>query len=409
MTSTSNSTNDEVTTDNEEAVKVRATFRDKLRNLTGFLVEQVKPLFAGTYGWVSIIALCVTIALSVAAANTPGISWWLPWVWFFAGGVLTLLVMRATLVIKVAIMFVVTAYCALGMRDIAFMADPYSQFYLTAGVAPLIALLFYWVATQFGVYGASRWTAAPVFMLVSTLTGQVTIAATLSPLYGSLAQMGSFLLLALLWYRYSSRLRYSKEDMPAFVSPERLKEAVNADADNNPDWLYKTKYTEKKGKASTVLIVGERAYKIFPVQLNSSLVEETSPNLFMQLVSKITGKISLSGVTRLTYQGKNIENWLYQQVIANTPAGVIPILLDTTNAVCTNGKPRRIELSLPDTTRRADGSPSKYLHIGIVSGRELLLNKGKNKKLPPLVQRVEALYSRQAPLSDRARKSLYKK
>ena len=129
----------------------------------------------------------------------------------------------------------------------------------------------------------------------------------------------------------------------------------------------------------------------------------------MQLASKITGKISLSGVTRLTYQGKNIENWLYQQVIANTPAGVIPILLDTTNAVCTDGKPRRIELSLPDTTRRADGSPSKYLHIGIVSGRELLLDEGKNKKLPPLVQRVEALYSRQAPLSDRTRKSLYKK
>lgn len=405
MTPPSNA-DDEVTTDIEETVKVRTTFREKMRNLSGFLLEQVKPLLAGVYGWVTIVALCLTIFLSVAAANTPGMSWWLPWVWFIAGGVLTLLVMRAALVIKVAIMLTVTAYCALGMRDIAFMADPYSQFYLTAGISPLIALLLYWVATQFGVYGASRWTAAPVFMLVSTLVGQVTIAATLSPLYGSLAQMGFFLAVSLLWYRYSSRLRYSKEDMPAFVSLERFKESVNADADKHPDWLYKPQYTKKKGKASSVLIVGERAYKIFPVQFNSSLVMETSPNLFMQLVSKITGKISLNGVSRLTYQGKNIENWLYQQVIANTPAGVVPILMDTTNAICKNGKPHRIELSLPDTTRRVDGSPSKYLHIGIISGSEL--NQTKSK-LPPLVQRAEELYSRQPALSKRTKKNLRKK
>ena len=80
--------------------------------------------------------------------------------------------------------------------------------------------------------------------------------------------------------------------------------------------------------------------------------------------------------------------------------------MDTTNAICKNGKPHRIELSLPDTTRRVDGSPSKYLHIGIISGSEL--NQTKSK-LPSLVQRAEELYSRQPALSKRAKKNLRKK
>jgi len=49
MTPTSNA-DDEVTADVEETVKVRTTFREKMRNLSGFLLEQVKPLLAGGFG-----------------------------------------------------------------------------------------------------------------------------------------------------------------------------------------------------------------------------------------------------------------------------------------------------------------------------------------------------------------------
>lgn len=190
--------------------------------------------------------------------------------------------------------------------------------------------------------------------------------------------------------------------MPEFIQPTTIDAVLEHDyLVNNPGveedlakekWKY-IKYPPARDRDPyTVLVVGDRAYMFFFVQLLSEfqLTEKTRA---------LSGRVKSS---RLTYRDKPIEPWLFDQVISRTPAGATPILVDMGNANKTDK--RNITLGLPDSPLDSSGSPVYFTEVGIIPGRDIQGRKAK----APLLERAEKIYGAKPALEDKAKAKLKK-
>ena len=370
---------------------IKASFADRCKRTSKAAWGAIRGLFAGSYGRLTLPLLCLTIFLSISAGYVQGMSWWAPWAWFFIGATLALTMSRFAVLLKIVLSVIATAFAMSYMSSTALLASPYTEDYIVAGLAPLIALVVYLLISTAGVYGVSRWTPIPALMFFSFIASVVTLSGTLSPLFGALVFFLVFTLPALGWYRFGVRFMYKPTLMPQFLTPERLDDKVNEDARNNKAWRYTRFVGRRKGTSSPVIVIGERSYMYFPVQFSTSPVLEVKYRRF--------GKTQTPKSQTLTYRDKRLEPWLYDQVISKTPAGVIPILLDVTDTtVKKKSQFKRIEVAQPDSPRRADGTPVNFFHVGIIPAQELL---DATLKLP-LVARAEAIYKNIPELTGRA-------
>lgn len=392
---------------------------------------------SGSLGKLTLPAICFTIFLSFAAETTIGIHWWVPWLWLAIGITLAVTMSRAAVLIKILTSILVTAFMVVGMANIGALASPFSDGYVTAGLSPLVALLVYWVLSQFGVWGVSRWTPVPVLMGLAGVTGQIVTAYTLNPVLGAVTVVAGFTGVAFFWYRFGVRFFYTPSNMPELLSlgalgelipnssetsektfadlgAERWAEVVDREAESHDDdWKFIRYTNSSKGKKSSarwfsrnknqwknppLMVVGDRAYMFFPVRLTSEFTPERSGWLWEKGLARRPRSINL------LYRGKKLEPWLFDKVISQTPNGVIPILVDVNNACFTGEKTeaKRIEVATPDSMVREDGSPTSYLHVGVIAGNEL---KFPGKRFP-LVERAESMYSKIPALSHRQQQKL---
>ena len=374
---------------------IKTSFADRAKRTTKAAWRAVKGLFAGSYGRLTLPLLCLTIFLSISAGYVQGMSWWAPWAWFFIGATLALTMSRFAVLLKIIISVIATAFAMSYMSSAALLASPYTEDYITAGLAPLIALVVYLLASTAGVYGVSRWTPIPALMFFAFIASVVTLSGTLSPLLGALVFFLVFTFPALGWYRFGVRFMYKPTLMPQFLSPELLDAKVNEDARNNKAWKYARYVGRRKGTSTPVIVIGDRSYMYFPVQFSTSPLLEVKYRRF--------GKTQTPRSQTLTYRDKRLEPWLYDQVISKTPAGVIPILLDVTDTtVNKKNQFKRIEVAQPDSPRRSDGTPVNFFHVGIIPAQELL---DATSKLP-FVARAEAIYKNIPELTGKAKERL---
>lgn len=393
---------------------------------------------SGSLGKLTLPAICFTIFLSFAAETTIGIRWWVPWLWLTIGITLAITMSRAAVLIKILTSLLITAFMVVGMANIGALASPFTDGYITAGLSPLVALLVYWVLSQFGTWGVSRWTPVPVLMGLAGVTGQIVTAYMLNPILGSVTVIVGFVGVAFFWYRFGVRFFYTPSNMPELLSfgalgelipnssetsektfadlgAERWAEVVDREAESHDgDWKFIRYANSSKGKKSPsgrwfsrnknqwknppLMVVGERAYMFFPVRLTSEFTPERSGWLWEKGLARRPRSVNLM------YRGKKLEPWLFDKVISRTPNGVIPILVDVNNA-CFGGEKaeaKRIEVATPDSMVREDGSPTSYLHVGVIAGNEL---KFPGKRFP-LVARAESMYSKVPPLSRRRQQKL---
>ena len=119
---------------------VKTSFADRAKRAAKAAWRAVKGLFAGSYGRLTLPLLCLTIFLSISAGYVQGMSWWAPWVWFFIGATLALTMSRFAVLLKIVLSVIATAFAMSYMSSTALLASPYTEDYITAGLAPLIVL-----------------------------------------------------------------------------------------------------------------------------------------------------------------------------------------------------------------------------------------------------------------------------
>ena len=386
----------------EQTVEASRGSGGRLAALGGKAVAGLRSVFVDAYGLAGLPVLCATIFASVTAGTLHSLQWWVPWVWYLLLSVVVFTMSRAAIIVKVLLSVVATAYAVTILGQVSTLASPNTDAYISAAFAPILGLCIYWVASQFGNYGMSRWSPVIPVLGVSTVVALFTIGFTLSPVIGAVVFLAVFLAVGLVWYRYGVKLFYRKSNMPQFIQPTTIDAVLEHDYRvNNPGveedpekekWKY-IKYPPARDRDPyTVLVVGDRAYMFFFVQLLSEfqLVEKTRA---------LSGRVKSS---RLTYRDKAIEPWLFDQVISRTPAGATPILVDMGNA--NKSDKRNITLGLPDSPLDSSGSPVYYTEVGIIPGLDI---QGKKAKAP-LLERAEKIYGAKPALEDKAKAKLKK-
>ena len=372
--------------------------KSRVAILLGNLVNGLRSVFVDAYGLAGLPVLCATVFASVTSGALHSLPWWVPWVWYLVLTVIVFTMSRAAIIVKVLLSLVATAYAVTILAQVSLLASPNTEAYISAALAPVLGLCIYWVASQFGSYGMSRWSPVIPVLGVSTLVSLFTIGFTLSPVIGAVVFLVVYLGVGLLWYRYGVKLFYRKSKMPSFTTPTRIKDVVAHDASvNNPDedkplWKYISYPPARESDPFSVLVVGDRAYMFFFVQMTSvfELTEKTRA---------LSGKVKSS---RLTYRDSAVEPWLFDKVISRTPAGATPILVDMRGE---NPKDKRnITLALPDSPLDSSGSPVYYTEVGIIYGRDV----DSKKANAPLVERAEKIYGSKPALDAKAKAKLAK-
>ena len=325
------------------------------------------------------IFICVAIVLSGFTLITAPQRWWIVVLLVLAVFVGVFFLINAAVVIKIAISLVILAF------TIAF------SFQTGATLEPSTSGAFIWLFGTIVVYfgclaisylipsGQSRWSVLILIELIYFIGVFALTASSLSLVWTAAAGILTAFVLYALMFRFGARSRTAESNMPQNVVSDTLDYSVEKAA------AYvglETRTLTKDGK-KFYLVWAERAYLIYPIELNQAF--------------GMIGKKNL----QLSYGQKSVNPWLRYLNFALLPnrkargADILLVLADTSNA---NGQePRTIGVVIPDS--------KAVIPVGVMPSK-LLLSRDEpalKKALSKLESSFEEFVD---PLTEKQKKAL---
>jgi len=292
-------------------------------------------------------------------------NWWIALLAVFGFFAILFLFLNARVVIKTVMASLITIVLAGVAFNLGVVAEP-------AGLGPFIWLFGHFIVFFFALSlsyflpsGQSRWTTITLAVFsyfaltwaLAILTSSIALPSALN----IVISLGVFILM----YLFGGQTRFSSKSMPEHVRSEELTERARLAAEHAG-----LNFRVLKSKEDTAFLVwGERAYVLYPIQLEQPL-----------------GFIGRKA-NRLGYKGKSVNAWLRYLSFTKNPyykargAETLLVLLDMGNK---NGRDfKQIGVTVPDSKAVAP--------VGIMPGK--LLTTDEPKALQKALANVDSQFN----------------